>query len=95
MLDASGKPGPSLLKGNNKFMGNYKQCNAIRHTDPGIIATDIQGQICRAYFTFKVGPLDFVSTTCVERITIVVSKQTQRRAAAGLSRHKSRGVIQY
>ena len=60
VLDASAKPGPSVLRGNTKFMGNYLQCNAIKYEDPNSIRKDIEGHICRAYMIFKLGPVDFV-----------------------------------
>lgn len=57
MLDASGKPGVSILSGNNKFHGNYIQCGTVQHDYP--IQQGFKGTICRSYMTFAIGPISF------------------------------------
>lgn len=50
MLDASAKPGSSILRGNLKFLGNYKQCQEVFHKDISTFS-HIQGKVCRAYIS--------------------------------------------
>jgi len=48
MLDASAKPGPSILRGNTLFLGNYKQCQEVKYQDPNDFRKDVEAHICRA-----------------------------------------------
>ena len=58
MLDASGKPGPSILKGNHKFLGNYQQCRDVVHNN-------FTGHTCRARVVTSIGPVAFGSNPAV------------------------------
>ena len=54
MLDASGKPGASILKGNHEFLGNYQQCRDVTHDN-------FTGHTCRASISASIGPVTFGS----------------------------------
>nr|KAI8730046.1 nose resistant to fluoxetine protein 6-like; partial [Biomphalaria glabrata] len=53
-LDAFGKPGPSLLKGRIKFVGNYKQCRSAKAPPlPGEVNSGYSGNYCVVNLSIK------------------------------------------
>ncbi|XP_071103284.1 O-acyltransferase like protein-like [Haliotis cracherodii] len=61
MLDASGKPGSSLLKGAVKFYGNYDECLETNVTLKGVTGgpgREIRGSYCNLAFTLPQSVLD-------------------------------------
>ena len=56
-----GKPGPSILKGNHKFLGNYQQCRDVTHGN-------FTGHTCRALIAASIGPVAFGSSPAVPRL---------------------------
>lgn len=59
MLDASAKPGPSIFKGNSKFLGNNQQCVNIKRQHPTYKLKGVSAHTCRAFAKFSLGPVTF------------------------------------
>ncbi|XP_067686169.1 nose resistant to fluoxetine protein 6-like [Haliotis asinina] len=51
MVDATGRPGPGLLKGNLQFYGNFDECLEVRGVVDGNDGNTIEGNHCLAFIT--------------------------------------------
>ncbi|XP_005101742.1 nose resistant to fluoxetine protein 6-like [Aplysia californica] len=73
MIDASAKPGPSILRGNSKFMGNYQQCAKISRQDPSWILTEIRGHMLNITQVYMMCPADLdISEDTAAIVAIVI-----------------------
>uniref|UniRef100_A0A2C9LAB8 Acyltransferase 3 domain-containing protein n=1 Tax=Biomphalaria glabrata TaxID=6526 RepID=A0A2C9LAB8_BIOGL len=70
-LDAFGKPGPSLLKGRIKFVGNYKQCRSAKAPPlPGEVDSGYSGNYCVVNLAIKAGHWEFATCSYLSRLVI-------------------------